>query len=107
MTTTQRAALLAFLAGSASAMTGSALLRETPGVKSYFVHHLEVNQAINPDGGASEVSARVHATSTLTLADGGAGVVRLGAVECPLTEARKTSLRAILAAAEQCAANAP
>jgi len=105
MTKTQLAALLAFVSG-ASAMTTAALIREAPGEKSYFVHQLAVSQSRLSDGG-SDVSAIAYTTVTLGLADGGTDVVDLGGVSCPLTEARKSTLRTILTASEACARNAP
>lgn len=106
MTKTHLTALLAFLAGSAAGMTSSALVREAPGTKSYFVHQLAVSQSPLADGG-SDVSAVAYTTVTLDLADGGTATHDLGGVPCPLTEARKTTLRTILTAAESCARNAP
>lgn len=104
--TPARLALLAFLAGTASGMTGSALLREAPGAKTYFTRELVVWQEPLADGG-SDVTAQVSVDATLALNDGGTQVVRLNPVLCPLTEARKTSLRTILAAAANCARDAP
>ncbi|MEY4955770.1 MAG: hypothetical protein RL409_27 [Gemmatimonadota bacterium] len=98
--------LLAFVAGTAVAMSGAALVREAPGAKNYFVHQLAVSQAPLADGG-SDVSAIAYTTVTLDLADGGTDVVDLGGVACPLTDARKATLRTILTASEACARNAP
>jgi len=107
MTTTQRAALLAFFVGAtASGMSTAALLREAPGAKAYFTHHLSVDQVENPDGGLSDVSAVASVLSTLTLADGGTEVVQLPPTFCPLTDARKATLRTLLTAVEGCGKNA-
>ena len=102
--------LLLFLSGAAAAMTGSALIREAPGAKTYFVHQLAVGQAPNPDGGLSLVTATAYTTVSLTLGDGGVDVLDLGGVTCGpdvLTTGAKATLRNILNASSACAQNAP
>ena len=106
MTRAQLTALLAFVAGSATGMTTSALLREAPGEKSYFTTELAIFAEPLADGG-SEVRAVAHVDATLNLSDGGVSVVQLPPAPCPLTEARKATLRAILTAAAACARDAP
>ena len=107
LTKAQLASLLLFVSG-ASGMSTAALVREAAPMEKrvYFVHQLAVGQAPLADGG-TDVSAIACTTVTLTLADGGTDVADLGGVPCPLTEARKATLRTILTAAAACAANAP
>lgn len=106
MTRTHLLFLLMFVAGGAASMTSSALVRETSGSKSYFVHQLAVFQSPLTDGG-SDVTSVAFTTVTLALADGGTAAHDLGGVSCPLTDARKTALRAILTAAATCGRDAP
>ncbi len=90
------------VAGAVGALSGSALLREAPGAKTYFVHHLDVDQAV--DG---TVTTRACSDATLALKDGGSSTVDLGCIPCPIVKADSDALKAILSTATSCAANAP
>jgi len=108
MTNAQLAALLAFVAaaGGAVGMSGSALLRETPGAKSYYVREMVLRQFPLADGG-NIITARTWTDATLGLSDGGIAVADLGEVDCALTAGQTSSLQTILTAAKSCAQNAP
>ncbi len=106
MNSNQLKALLLFISGAATAMTGAALVREAPGTKSYYVHKLDVTQTPLADGG-SDIEAKAFTTVTLGLSDGGTDVVDLGGISCPLTPANTNTLRNILNAASNCAKTAP
>lgn len=107
MNARQLAAFLAFFGGGiAAGMTGSALLREIPGAKSFYVDRLDIRRSLLPDGG-DLVTAEAYAAVTVGLGDGGISVVRPDSVSCALTGPQTTQLRTILTAAGNCVRDAP
>src|SRR4051812_1559625 len=111
MNQTQLAALLAFIGGAAAAMTTSALVREAPGAKSYYTHHLEIDQRPAADGG-NDITAVAFVTATVALTDGGTAVADLGGNSCAelisgLTPTQRTNLQNILTGSANCGKNAP
>ncbi len=97
---------LALILLFASPMSGPALLRETPGVKTYNVHQLRVGKATLPDAGIL-LTTVAYTTATLELVDGGSSFIDLGGIACTLSPAQETTLLNLMTVAANCAKTAP
>ncbi len=100
-----KAALL-MITGAAVGVSSSALIREVPGVKSYYVHQLNLTQSPLLDGG-NTLSASACTTATVARLDGGTLVVDLGCVPGALTPAEVACGTTLLNGTSRFARDAP
>ncbi len=96
MTKTAAALAIAFSLGAGAAMGTRELFDLVPGTRTYYVHHMELDQSPAADGGY-DVRAKYYVTGIVTLVDGGVNAVDLGSKgSCPLVK-DEACARALLA----------